>query len=98
MMGSTKTGLIHCRRLILTLGMGLLLAGCQIIPQVDPPYSPPPPSQPTGQQGTTDDRRTPPPIERDRPTPLPRGGHVRVCRVRCSLWHRSSSWPILAGL
>ena len=71
MMGSTKTGLIHCRRLILTLGMGLLLAGCQIIPQVDPPYSPPPPSQPTGQQGTTDDRRTPPPIERDRPTPLP---------------------------
>ena len=71
MMGSTKIGLIHCRRLILALGMGLLLAGCQIIPQVDPPYSPPPPSQPTGQQGTTGDRRTPPPIERDRPTPLP---------------------------
>jgi len=55
MMGSTKTGLIHCRRLILTLGMGLLLAGCQIIPQVDPPYSPPPPSQPSGQQGTSDE-------------------------------------------
>ncbi|MBH1944375.1 penicillin-binding protein activator [Erythrobacter sp. YJ-T3-07] len=71
MMGSTKTGLIHCRRLILTLGMGLLLAGCQIIPQVDPPYSAPPPSQPSGQQGTSDDRRTPPPIDRSRPTPLP---------------------------
>ena len=51
MMGSTKTGLIHCRRLILTLGMGLLLAGCQIIPQVDPPYSPPPPSQPSESTG-----------------------------------------------
>ena len=36
-------GLRHCRKLILAFGAGLLLAGCQIIPQVEAPTSPPPP-------------------------------------------------------
>ena len=65
------------RRLILVAATGLLLAGCQIIPQVDGPGSPPPPvsqpsSQPTGQPGpVTGGDRSPPPIPRDTRTPLP---------------------------
>ncbi|GAB5347586.1 penicillin-binding protein activator [Alteriqipengyuania sp. 357] len=83
MTGPTKvnfgSGFLHVRRLLLALGAGLLLAGCQIIPQVDGPRTPPPP---TGQSGGTstpgpitgDDSRSPPPIPRDRPAPLPQDG------------------------
>lgn len=61
------------RRVLVALGTGLLLAGCQIIPQVDGPRNPPPPtSQPTSQPGpVTSDSRTPPPIPRETPAPLP---------------------------
>ncbi|MBB3032906.1 penicillin-binding protein activator [Alteriqipengyuania lutimaris] len=71
-------GFRHCRRLILAMGTGLLLAGCQIIPDVSAPTSPPPPTQqPQGQQPqgqstpgpVTGDARTPPPIPRGTPTP-----------------------------
>ena len=66
-------GFRHCRRLILAMGTGLLLAGCQIIPDVSAPSAPPPPTQqPTGQSTpgpVTGDARTPPPIPRGTPTP-----------------------------
>ncbi|WP_010413549.1 penicillin-binding protein activator [Citromicrobium sp. JLT1363] len=74
MMGPTRINLAHCRRLIVALGAGLLLAGCQIIPDVggDARTPPPPTSQPGSQPGpVTGDSRTPPPIPRDRPVPLP---------------------------
>ncbi|MEL7728436.1 penicillin-binding protein activator [Citromicrobium bathyomarinum] len=76
-------GIRHCRRLILAMGLGLFLAGCQIIPQVDGPRTAPPPTsqpgqsaEPSGRPGpvTGDPSRTPPPIARDTPTPLPQDG------------------------
>ncbi|NCP17916.1 MAG: penicillin-binding protein activator [Erythrobacter sp.] len=71
-------GLRDCRRLFLALGAGLLLAGCQIIPQVDAPGTPPPPtSQPTTTPRQSD-AATLPPIPRGTtapaPTPLPQDG------------------------
>ena len=70
-------GLRHCRKLILAFGAGLLLAGCQIIPQVEAPTSPPPPtSQPN--TGNRTDAATPPPIPRpNTPAPLPQDGQGR---------------------
>ena len=73
-------GIRHCRRLILAMGTGLLLAGCQIIPQVDTPTSPPPPTT-TQQPGpVTSGDRSPPPIPRGTtptPAPLPQDGETR---------------------
>ena len=70
-------GLRHCRKLILAFGAGLLLAGCQIIPQVEAPTSPPPPtSQPN--TGNRTDAATPPPIPRpNTPAPPPQDGQGR---------------------
>lgn len=69
-------GFRHCRRLILALGAGMLLAGCQIIPQVEAPTSPPPTTQPNTSNRT--DSATPPPIPRpNTPTPLPQDGQGR---------------------
>lgn len=77
MMGRSKIDMGACRRLILALGTGLLLAGCQLIPQVEAPGNPPPPpSQPN--TTTRSDAATPPPIPREptqpAPMPLPQDG------------------------
>ena len=80
MMGSNMIDLGHCRRLILTIGTGLLLAGCQLIPQVDPPTNPPPPTTTQRPDPVTSGNRTPPPIPRDTtptPAPLPQDGETR---------------------
>ena len=64
------------RNLLLALCTGLLLAGCQIIPNVEGPRNPPPPTSQPGpgtSQGpvTGDPSRTPPPIPRNTSAPLP---------------------------
>jgi len=70
-------GFRHCRRLILAFGAGLLLAGCQIIPQVEAPTSPPPPTSQSN-TGNRTDAATPPPIPRpNMPAPLPQDGDAR---------------------
>ncbi len=72
-------GLRNLHRLILIFGTGLLLAGCQLIPNVEAPTTSTPPA--TRQPGpVTSDARTPPPIPRDGQTttaPLPQDGQAR---------------------
>ena len=69
MMGTSKIKLGTIRRMMLAFGTGLLLAGCQLIPDVSGPSTPPPPTSQPGP--STGDSRTPPPIPRDTPLPLP---------------------------
>ncbi len=80
MMGSNMIDLGHFRRLILAIGTGLLLAGCQLIPQVDAPTSPPPPTTSQQPGPVTSGDRSPPPIPRGNtttPAPLPQDTDAR---------------------